>query len=80
MKKAWLWLNGYKTYVGTAFLFVAAFVTQVVLAQWGLSEHTNLILTRIASTLEWFGMGFVGLGFTHKGIKLVRGSDADATQ
>ena len=63
------WLNGRKTIIGAAFLFVAAFVDQVVMgpihATYPMPEWVPLI----GVVAEWIGMAFAGTGMAHKYVK-----------
>lgn len=66
MLNIFTYLNGKKTMIGAALLFVAAFFDVVVIGEWGVSadwvKHTVF-------TLEWIGMPLTGVGFSHKGYK-----------
>ncbi len=69
------WLNGKKTIIGSIFLFLAVFGTEVVQGIWGikcLPEATDCAYTWLQNTIDtcsWIGMAMGGVGLIHKGIK-----------
>jgi hypothetical protein len=67
----WNWLDGKKTKIGAAILFVAVFMRQVILGIWGVDIWG--FLPRIVDTLDWIGMALSTTGTIHKGAKLYVG-------
>ncbi len=71
MEQFLAWFNGKKTVIATALFIISAFFDQVVIAQWGVSADW---IPKLTGTLDWVGMILGGVGLTHKGIKVVKGT------
>lgn len=62
----WNWLDGKKSAIGGALMFVAFILDKVVGGIWGVEGE---ILSKFIATFEWAGGVLTGVGLTHKGIK-----------
>ena len=60
------WLNGKKSLIGTALLFLAVFGNEVLIDLWDFNPSW---LVPAIKTCSWFGMFFGGVGLGHKAIK-----------
>lgn len=59
----WEWLSGKKTVIGGYILLLAAFITEVVIGQWGIDSD---IVPKIVGTLTWIGGILTATGGAHK--------------
>lgn len=59
----WNYLDGKKTTIGAALLFLATFLSEVIIGKW----HAEAAwLQPTIETLNWIGMAVTGLGIGHK--------------
>lgn len=69
------WLNGKKTIIGSIFLVLAVFGTEVMQNIWNmkcLPDEINCAYGWLANTIttfNWIGMVMGGVGLTHKAVK-----------
>lgn len=61
--KIWNWLNGKKTTIGAAFLFLSLMITDLVIGK--LNYDPQWIETTVV-ICNWFGGILTGGGLTHK--------------
>jgi len=66
MNKLISFLNGKKTAIGTALLFLAMFLSQVIETKWGYNPGW---LDNTIETLDWLGGVLLGTGVVHKMMK-----------
>lgn len=66
LNEIWAFLDGKKTYIGTAFLFAGTFFSEVLISMWHIKYSWA---APMASTLNWIGMAMTGIGVSHKAIK-----------
>lgn len=62
--------DGYKTLIAAACMYVAIFLTEVVVGIWDIEIE---VLPMIIKTLNWIGLALGGVGFGHKGLKNMSG-------
>lgn len=63
---AWAWLNGKKTAIGAACLFIATIIIpQLFITTW----HWTAFPQVITDTLMWVGGILTGTGLVHKAMK-----------
>jgi thiol:disulfide interchange protein len=66
MRNLWQWLDGKKSTIAMIILFLATFLNEVVIGQWGATADW---LPKVISTLNWIGMTLGTVGMGHKAIK-----------
>ncbi len=66
VSKLFTWLNGKKTTIGAAILFIAVFLKEVIGGIWGVNTPE---LINTIETLNWIGMPLTGVGLFHKSTK-----------
>ena len=64
--KAWEWFNGKKTAIGATLLFIATFLSEIIVSKW---DAQGGWIQPTIETLQWLGMALTGLGLGHKAIK-----------
>ena len=68
MNTIWQFLSGKKTVIGASILFLATFLSEVIVGKWNVQVDW---MTPLIETLNWLGMALTGLGLGHKAIKPV---------
>lgn len=66
LNQIWIALSGKKTIIGSVFLTLSAFSSQVVINIWGVDVAW---LPKAIDTFDWIGMILGGTGLLHKGAK-----------
>lgn len=64
--KIWQWFDNKKTIIGSFFLIISAFCTQVLIGIWNASWDW---LPLLIQTFDWIGMVLGGTGLIHKAYK-----------
>lgn len=60
------WFDGKKTTIGAILLFIATFLSEVIVNKWDVQVDW---MTPLIETLNWLGMALTGLGLGHKAMK-----------
>ncbi len=60
------WFNGKKTIIGATILFVATFLSEIIIGKWHVTVDW---MQPLIETLNWLGMAMTGLGLGHKAFK-----------
>lgn len=63
--------DGYKTLIAAVCMYVAVFLTEVVVGIWDVQWGT---LPMVIKTLNWIGLALGGVGFGHKAVKSSTGN------
>lgn len=63
MIRAWTWLNGRKTHIAAALLFLGAFIRRVLIGEFGMEAEW---LPQAANSLDWLAGALYGIGIGHK--------------
>ncbi len=66
MNKLWNYLNGKKTNIGAAFLFLSLMITDLVI---GKLNYEPVWIDKLIIIFDWFGGILTGGGLFHKLIK-----------
>lgn len=60
------YFNGKKTTIGAIILFLATFLSEVIVSKWNVQVDW---MQPLIETLNWVGMAMTGLGLGHKAMK-----------
>lgn len=63
--------DGYKTLIAAVCMYVAIFLTEVVVGIWDVKIEA---LPMVIKTLNWTGLALGGVGLGHKGVKQAMGT------
>lgn len=77
MSNLFTYIDGKKTLIGSAFLFAAVFLSEVIVGMW---SYTPDWIVPMQQTFEWVGMTITGIGGGHKILKsYMRGGKEDGS-